>query len=138
MNDELFNELLSSIEEAGAIRRGEKPAARTMRYVGHVLVEITEYGECTWSLTDAARALSEKMSPGSVALLKPDPKLIREALNQSQAGFAELLNVSVKTVRNWEQGLRVPRGPGASLLRLAARHPEALLETLQATRGEAA
>lgn len=47
MNDELFKELLISIEEAGAIRRGEKPAARTMRYVGHKLIEVTEYGERT-------------------------------------------------------------------------------------------
>ena len=48
MNDELFNELLTSIEEAGAIRRGEMPSACTMRYVGSVLVEITEYGKRTY------------------------------------------------------------------------------------------
>ena len=29
MNDDLFNELVSSVREAGAIRRGEAPAARS-------------------------------------------------------------------------------------------------------------
>lgn len=126
MNDELFNDLKQSIEEAGAIRRDEKPAGRTWRYVGHILIEITEAGKSVWSLKQAAE------NPSSVVLLQPNVKLVRETLNQTQEGFAELLGVTVKTVRNWEQGRRVPRGPGLSLLRLAARHPEALLETHQA------
>ena len=49
MNDELFKELLTSIEEAGAIRRGEMPSARTMRYVaaGHPGYLVSEDGRIT-------------------------------------------------------------------------------------------
>ena len=42
----------------------------------------------------------------------------------------QLLGVSVKTVRNWEQGQRQPKGAARSLLLVAYRHPEAVLDTL--------
>lgn len=32
MNNQLFEELLESIKEAGQVRRGEKPASRTFEY----------------------------------------------------------------------------------------------------------
>ena len=47
------------------------------------------------------------------------PKTIRELrynLSMSQREFARLLNVSVSTVRSWEQGLREPAGPTIRLL----------------------
>ncbi|HEX7028819.1 MAG TPA: hypothetical protein VF268_16375 [Gammaproteobacteria bacterium] len=36
------------------------------------------------------------------------------------------MDISVKTLRNWEQEQRAPRGPARSLLRIAERHPEVL------------
>ena len=42
-------------------------------------------------------------------------KKIRLKLKVSQAVFARLLNISVHTVRDWEQGKKYPRGRGASL-----------------------
>lgn len=46
----------------------------------------------------------------------------------SQAEFAKLLGVSVRTLQEWEQGRRAPSGAAATLLRIAARHPAALME----------
>ena len=53
---------------------------------------------------------------------------VRRRLNVSQREFAELLNVSVGTVRSWEQGLRTPDGAAQRLLDIAERQPDALLE----------
>jgi hypothetical protein len=40
MKDELFKDLLKSVEEAGAIRKGEKVAERVSVYKGKILIEI--------------------------------------------------------------------------------------------------
>ncbi|PKO41794.1 MAG: transcriptional regulator [Betaproteobacteria bacterium HGW-Betaproteobacteria-3] len=49
----------------------------------------------------------------------------RMALSQSQ--FAKLLGVSVRTLQEWEQGRKKPTGAAQTLLRVAVRTPEALL-----------
>ena len=54
--------------------------------------------------------------------------LARAATGLSQATFAKLLGVSVRTLQEWEQGRKVPSGAAATLLRVAARHPEVLKE----------
>ena len=65
-----------------------------------------------------SRELSE---PSSV-------KEIRRRLQLSQAAFAGLMGVSVRTVQDWEQDRREPSGPAKSLLRIAEQHPEVFLE----------
>ena len=57
---------------------------------------------------------------------------LRETLQLSQALFAKVLNVSVNTVRKWEQDERHPSGPSARLLQIAQAHPEYLLNDLKA------
>lgn len=52
------------------------------------------------------------------------PQTIRAQLNLSQAAFAGLMGVSVRTVQDWEQGRREPSGPAKALLRIAEQHPE--------------
>jgi putative transcriptional regulator len=53
---------------------------------------------------------------------------VREATGLSQSRFAELLGVSVRTLQEWEQGRRAPSGAARTLLRIAARNPQALIE----------
>ena len=58
-------------------------------------------------------------------LTDPSPAQdIRKKLQLSQASFAGLMGVSVRTVQDWEQGRRSPKGPAKSLLRVAEQHPE--------------
>ena len=52
---------------------------------------------------------------------------LRDRLEVSQAVFADLLNVSLSTVRAWEQGQRRPDGPSLRLLQVAEQEPAALL-----------
>lgn len=56
-----------------------------------------------------------------------DVRTIRERLDLSQSAFAALLGVSLRTFQDWEQGRRKPTGPAYALLRVATRHPEALI-----------
>jgi len=62
-----------------------------------------------------------------------DVKHIREGYQLSQEQFALLLGISVKTLRNWEQGRRTPGGPARVLLQVVARHPEAVWDVVRPT-----
>jgi putative transcriptional regulator len=55
----------------------------------------------------------------------------RNALGLSQVRFASLMGVSVRTLQQWEQGRREPSGAAKTLLKVAEKHPDVLLETLQ-------
>jgi putative transcriptional regulator len=60
----------------------------------------------------------------------PDVKRIRDNYRLTQAEFAAMLGISVKTLRNWEQGRHAPGGPAKVLLRVADRHPDAILDSV--------
>ncbi len=95
MNDKLFEELLESVREGGAVLRGEKEASRMF------VVET------------------------------PNVKQIRKRYQLSQTEFAALMGISVKTLQNWEQGRRNPRGAARVLLQVAAKHPEAVWDVVE-------
>jgi len=61
----------------------------------------------------------------------PNVKHIRERYQLSQSEFATLLGISVKTLQNWEQGRRTPRGAARILLQIAAKHPDAVWDIVQ-------
>ncbi len=56
------------------------------------------------------------------------PQRIRARLKLSQAAFAGLMGVSLRTVQDWEQGRRKPSGPAEALLRIAEQHPEVFMK----------
>ena len=58
----------------------------------------------------------------------PDVGETRKRTGLSQARFAQLLGVSVRTLQDWEQGRRAPSGAARTLLMIAAKNPKALLE----------
>jgi putative transcriptional regulator len=58
----------------------------------------------------------------------PSVAEIRERTGLSQARFATLLGVSVRTLQDWEQGRRAPSGAARTLLMVAAKNPRALLD----------
>jgi len=49
----------------------------------------------------------------------------------SQSAFAALMGVSVRTLQDWEQGRRKPSGAAKTLLQIAQRRPEVLVEIAQ-------
>lgn len=94
MKDELFEELVASLKEGGAILRGDTTPSRE--------------NELHW----------------------PDAVAVRKKLGLTQAQFAALIGISLRTLQNWEQGHRQPEGTARALLRVAEMHPEAVLDAL--------
>lgn len=92
MKDDLFQELLASVKQGAAIRKGTLQPSRTFEFP------------------------------------ETEVRALREQFGLSQDKFAHLVGISVGTLRNWEQGRRKPEGPARVLLRVAAQHPEALLD----------
>jgi len=88
MKEGTFQELLESIQQAGAIIRGEMEPSRVFTVEG------------------------------------PDVKSIRSKLGVTQSDFATMLGISLRTLENWEQKRRTPRGPAKVLLQIAEDHPE--------------
>lgn len=98
MEKEMFEELLKSVRQAGAIMRGE-------------------------------------MAPSRVFVFEaPDVKAIRAKFGVSQDEFASLLGISVRTLENWEQKRRMPKGPARVLLEVASAHPEAVWDVVRHAR----
>ena len=91
-----FKELLQSIDQARAIRRGKHAPSRVFHFAP---VKVTE---------------------------------IRRKLGLTQAEFADMLCVSLGTLRNWEQGRTYPEGAAIALLRIAESKPEVVLKALRA------
>jgi len=84
------------------------------------------------SVRQGASILRGEAKPSRVFDFRPsDVKKIRASLHRSQAQFAQMIGVSISTLRNWEQGRRVPEGPARALLRVAARNPKAVAEALR-------
>jgi len=84
-------------------------------------------------ILDGIRAIkAHKAGEGSLrtrSLKEPaPPQIIRANLKLSQAAFAGLLGVSVRTVQDWEQGRRKPSGPAEALLRIAEQKPEVFMQ----------
>lgn len=103
--------LVQSMAQAVAIETGTlRPARRHRR-----------------TLREATVAPPPRYGPSRV-------RRLREGLGLSQPVFAKALNVSVGTVRGWEQGARIPDGPSRRLLEVVERHPKAILESVRSTR----
>jgi putative transcriptional regulator len=79
--------------------------------------------------TSVARATT------SIALATTTPPAVRDLRRRArltQQEFASRLGVPVETIRNWEQGKRMPRGPARALLAVIAHAPETVFAALAA------
>ena len=103
--------LLQSMQQAVAIEAGQlKPARRHRRTVRETKV-----------------ALPPRYRSARI-------RRLRESLGLSQPLFARALNVSVGTVRAWEQGARIPDGSSRRLLEVVEHDPNVILRTVHDSR----
>jgi putative transcriptional regulator len=88
------------------------------------------FEELKQSLREANLIKRGQLKPGRVFRVNPESNIVRvrSKLGLSQSKFAAILGISPDTLQNWEQGRRTPTGPAKVLLRIAAKHPEVLLE----------
>lgn len=61
-----------------------------------------------------------------------DVQAIRKSANISQAEFAKLIGVNLRTLQNWEQRRTRPTGPALALLKIVASNPRSAIEALNA------
>jgi putative transcriptional regulator len=68
----------------------------------------------------------------ALPLATPAPAVrdLRRRSRLTQLEFAARLGVPVETIRNWEQGKRLPRGPARALLAVIAHAPETVFAAL--------
>jgi putative transcriptional regulator len=64
------------------------------------------------------------------AATPPEVRDLRRRARLTQLEFAARLGVPVETIRNWEQGKRMPRGPARALLAVIAHAPETVFAAL--------
>ena len=64
------------------------------------------------------------------AVSAPVVRDLRRRARLTQLEFAARLGVPVETIRNWEQGKRMPRGPARALLAVIAHAPETVFAAL--------
>jgi putative transcriptional regulator len=75
-------------------------------------------------------------APATISVAPPDPanppavRDLRRRARLTQLEFAARLGVPVETIRNWEQGKRMPRGPARALLAVIAHAPEMVFAAL--------
>ena len=88
-------------------------------------------------LEDAIRHAKGEITLKTTTLEMPDPPPavqadelteIRLENGMSQAVFAQVLNVSTKTVQSWEQGVRKPSQAALRLIQVFRQDPSGLLQ----------
>ena len=90
------------------------------------------FNELVTSVREGGKILRGKAKPSRKFVVEtPNVKRIRSNYKLSQTEFAALMGISVKTLRNWEQGRRVPEGAARVLLQVAAKHPEAIWDVVK-------
>jgi len=60
----------------------------------------------------------------------PDVKAIRLSLKMSQHHFAAAYRIPLPTLKNWEQGRRMPDAPAAAYLLAIKRRPKEIMEAV--------
>lgn len=60
----------------------------------------------------------------------PNPKEIRQRLHMTQQQFAKQFELPLGTLRDWEQGVREPDSAAKSYLRVIAKNPQMVIQSL--------
>lgn len=79
-------------------------------------------------LLNSVKQMRDGQAARVIRIKIPRAAEARSRVGLSQREFARLLGVSARTLQDWEQGRRKPRGAAKMLLRVAYSHPEVLLE----------
>jgi len=91
-----------------------------------------DFNKLLASIKEAGRIRRGEITPAREWVVKPiDPKAIRRGLGLTQTQFADMIGVSVSSLRNWEQGRRRPVGPARALLIVAQANPRVVHDALK-------
>ena len=82
-------------------------------------------------LLQSVREMSNGVSARVTNLPVNEVVAARQGTGLSQAEFAQALQISKRTLQEWEQGRRSPSGAAQALVRIAVRHPEIVREAVR-------
>jgi putative transcriptional regulator len=84
------------------------------------------------SMQQAARHAARKKVRGlRVSKVElPDVRAIRRSLRMTQHHFAAAYRIPLSTLKNWEQGRRMPDAPAAAYLLAIKRRPKEIMEAV--------
>ena len=77
-------------------------------------------------LLESVRQMKRGKAARTTEVLLTPAADARAKVGVSQSEFAVMLGVSVRTLQDWEQGRREPSGAARTLLKIAARTPDAV------------
>ncbi len=77
-------------------------------------------------LLEAVRDMKAGRAARSTQVPSPGAADARALVGLTQAQFASLLGVSIRTLQNWEQGRSQPSGAAQTLIRVAMAAPQVL------------
>jgi putative transcriptional regulator len=78
-------------------------------------------------LLESVRQMKQGKAARTTAIPLTAAANARTRVGLTQAAFAALLGVSLRTLQDWEQGRREPSGAARTLLRIAEKSPTAIL-----------
>lgn len=92
------------------------------------------FEELDTNLHEAVKVAKGTSAPKSVyVVLTPEEiRAIRDSVNMSQAAFARTFQLSIETIKGWEQGKRKPDTAAANYLRLIKADPDHVRRALLA------
>jgi putative transcriptional regulator len=94
------------------------------------IVELRDGREFPLVPAMATSSLLTKSSTSDAPDMAPAVRDLRRRARLTQQEFAARLGVPVETIRNWEQGKRMPRGPARALLAVIAHAPDTVFAAL--------
>ena len=93
------------------------------------IVELRDGQE--FPLVPAMPVAAPATTPGAQGMATPPAvRDLRRRARLTQIEFAARLGVPVETIRNWEQGKRMPRGPARALLAVISHAPDTVFAAL--------
>ena len=96
-------------------------------------MEKTLFDDLKQSLKEAkAIRVGETNASRRFTVAPIDVKAVRAKTGLSQNEFAQMIQISTRTLQNWEQKRRNPTGPAAALLKIVSAEPEVALRSLHA------
>jgi putative transcriptional regulator len=94
------------------------------------IVELRDGQEIPLVPAEAFPPVAESSAGPLETLRQPAVRDLRRRARLTQQEFAARLGVPVETIRNWEQGKRMPRGPARALLAVIAHAPDMVFAAL--------
>ncbi len=110
------------LDPEGRLRRDGRPLRPRVDHARLESVAARAADPDTPILTARELGAFRRVAPAAAV----DPLGVRRRLKMSQAAFAQIFGVSLRTVQEWEQRRRRPAGAARTLLRIIDREPDAV------------